>query len=97
MATKKKRRKFTASFKSQVVMEALQREAPQAELARRYDIHPNLIVEWKKSLQANSHRIFADPHPEKDERDKLIEALKKKNSLLTEDVNFLKKKLAPYL
>jgi transposase len=97
MATKKQRRKYTAKFKSQVALEALAGEVSQAELSMRYNIHPNQIVAWKKSLKENSHCIFTDPHPEKDERDRLIESLQKKNNQLTEDINFLKKKLGPYL
>jgi transposase-like protein len=97
MVTKEKRRNFTAAFKSQVALEALQGNVSETELGKRYDLHPNLISQWKQSLVAHSHRIFEDPHPEKDDRDKLIASQKKQISSLTEDVNFLKKNLKPYL
>jgi len=97
MTTKKNRRQFTAEFKSQVALEALQGKEAQSELSKRYEVHPNLIGEWKKALIDNCHRIFEDPHPERDACDKKIDALTKENDILTQDVNFLKKKLSPYL
>jgi transposase-like protein len=97
MTTKKSRRKFTAEFKSKVALEALQERSTLSELSKRYELHPNLIVQWKKLYTENGVRLFQDAHPEKDERDKLIESLYKEIGSLTMDVNFLKKKLGPYL
>jgi transposase-like protein len=97
MSIKKNRRKFTAEFKAKVAMEALQERATLSELSKRYEVHPNLISQWKKSLTDNGFKVFQDAHPEKDERDKLIESLYKEIGSLTMDVNFLKKKLGPYL
>jgi transposase-like protein len=91
------RRKFTAEFKAKVAMEALQERATLSELSKRYEVHPNLITQWKKSLISNGFMIFKDAHPEKDDRDKLIESLYKEIGSLTMDNNFLKKKLAPWL
>ena len=97
MTTKRSRRKFSAEFKAKVSLEALQEKSTLSELSARYDVHPNLIVQWKKSLKENSARLFQDAHPEKDGRDKLIESLYKEIGTLTMDVNFLKKNLGPYL
>jgi Transposase and inactivated derivatives len=97
MTTKQNRRKFTAEFKAKVALDVLQGKAKASELCKHYDIHPNLICSWKKSLVTNSYRIFEDPHPEKDERDKTIDSLNKEINTLTTDVDFLKKKLGPYL
>jgi transposase-like protein len=97
MTTKTSRRKFTAEFKAKVAMEALQERATLSELSKRYEVHPNMISQWKKSFIENGFRLFQDAHPEKDVRDKLIESLYKEIGSLTMDVNFLKKKLGPYL
>jgi len=97
MTTKTNRRKFTAEFKAKVALEALQERTTLSELSKRYELHPNVIVQWKKAFTENGFRLFQEAHPEKDERDKLIESLYKEIGSLTMDVNFLKKKLGPYL
>jgi transposase-like protein len=97
MSKKVSRRKFTAEFKSKVALEALHERSTLSELSKRHEIHPNLVAQWKKSLIDNGFRVFQDAHPEKDDRDRLIESLYKEIGSLTMDVNFLKKKLGPYL
>jgi transposase-like protein len=97
MSIKTNRRKFTAAFKFKVAIEALQERATLSELSKRYEVHPNLVSQWKKSLIDKGFKVFQEAHPEKDVRDKLIESLYKEIGSLTMDVNFLKKKLGPYL
>jgi transposase-like protein len=93
---KKSRRKYTAEFKTKVALEALQERSTISELSKRYELHPNMVIQWKKTLTENSVRVFQETHTEKDERDNLIEHLYKEIGSLTMDVNFLKKKLGPY-
>jgi transposase len=69
------RRKFSAEFKSKVAIEALQERSTLSEISKRYDVHPNMITQWKKALLEKSACLFQDAHPEKDKRDKLIESL----------------------
>ncbi|RKU12684.1 hypothetical protein C6502_05550 [Candidatus Poribacteria bacterium] len=45
-----KRRRFTAKFKAEVVLEALRGESSQAELCRRYNLSENQ-VSTEKSLR----------------------------------------------
>ena len=40
----RKRRSYPAELKAKVALEALREEATMAELAARYDVHPNLIA-----------------------------------------------------
>ena len=93
MSIKKSRRKYTAEFKAKVAIEALEERSTLSEISKRHELHPNKVVQWKKSLKENSFRIFEESHPEKDERDQLIESLYREIGSLTMDVNFLKKKL----
>ena len=44
----RKRRSYPVELKAKVALEALREEATMAELASRYDVHPNLIANWKK-------------------------------------------------
>jgi transposase-like protein len=97
MSNKTSRRKYTAEFKAKVAMEALQERSTLSELSKRYEVHPNMIVQWKKLLIDNSFTVFRDTSPAKDDRDKLIESLYREIGSLTMDVTFLKKKLVPYL
>ena len=42
------RRNHTAKFKSKVALAALKGEQTLAELAQRFDGHPNPITQWNK-------------------------------------------------
>ncbi len=55
---KKDKRKFTASFKVKVAMEALKGQSTIADLAKRYELHPSQIMDWKKTLSERSEELF---------------------------------------
>jgi transposase len=44
----KTRRRFTAEFKARIALEAIRRDASIAVLAKRHDLHPNLIDQWRR-------------------------------------------------
>jgi transposase len=48
----RQRRYFSEQFKLQVVHEFLSDTATQAQLARRYNLSPHLILQWRKALDA---------------------------------------------
>ena len=48
----RKRRSYPAELKAKVALEALREEATMAELAARYDVHPNLIANHDRHSQA---------------------------------------------
>ena len=43
-----KRGKYSAELKAKVALEALRGEQTLAELSARYNVHPNLIANWKE-------------------------------------------------
>ena len=54
-----KRRRFTAKFKAEVVLEALRGETSQAELCRRHKLSENQVSTWKrKPLLENAETFF---------------------------------------
>lgn len=91
--TIKTKRKLTPSFKFQVVVEALQNQERQTELARQYDIHPQLISNWKKQLLKQGPNVFAPANQDK-QQDRKIENLEKIIGRQTIEIQFLKKVLS---
>ena len=47
---KRSRRNHTPAFKAKVAIAAIKSDKTIAELAKRFDLHPNLITQWKTEL-----------------------------------------------
>lgn len=71
------RRKYTSKFKTKVVLEALKEKHTMAELAQRYEIHPQQITYWKREFLTNADQVF-----DKGKRSKKTEAEEKEDQLL---------------
>lgn len=64
------KKSYDSKFKSRVALEALRGEQTMAELAGKYQIHPNLIQQWKKKLQESASDVFMTKAERKAESDK---------------------------
>ena len=53
-----KRRRFTAEFKAEVVLEALSGESSQAELCRCHNLSEEQLSTWKRQLLENAASLF---------------------------------------
>jgi transposase-like protein len=85
--TKRARRTIGAALKAKIAMEALRDEATIAELAVRYEVHPNQIYTWKRQLQEHAARAFepgAGVDAEARARKELTEAYAKIGQLTVE-------------
>jgi transposase-like protein len=52
------RRNHSPAFKAKVALAAIEGNATLAELAQRFDVHPNQITEWRRQLVANAAGAF---------------------------------------
>src|SRR5271156_5484278 len=60
----KTRRRFTAEFKAKVALEAMQGHRTITDLASRHELHPNLIMQWKRQAIEKLAKVFDDKAPE---------------------------------
>ena len=93
----RKRRNFSAKFKSDLVIELLKGEKDLNTLATENNIQPNLLRNWKREFLNNASAVFDDKR-EENLKEKLVEERKekaeyaKKVGQLTTQVDWLKKK-----
>jgi transposase-like protein len=66
-------RTYSPEFKLQVVLEALQSDGTDAEVARAYDIHPVTLSGWKTNLKENGSKAFGGGDELKEKKDKIAQ------------------------
>jgi transposase-like protein len=86
-------RKFTSSFKFQVVTESFKNESNQADIARAYQIDPKLISLWKNQFIKNGYKIF---ELKTDDTAQKISELEKIIGKQTVEISLLKKFLGHF-
>ena len=86
-----KRRRFTAKFKAEVVLEALHGESSQAELCRRYNLSENQVSTWKRQLLENVETFFESPEKQSSESAERITQLEQLVGRLTLALEIQKK------
>ena len=85
------------SYKVKVVIESLKETMTLAELASKYEVHPNQIRTWKKQFLERAGNVFESNNSNEKQE---LEALRKENESLVHqigeqavDIAFLKKNL----
>ena len=56
--TKRPRRNHGAAFKAKVALEAVKEEQTIVEIAERFEVHPNQVMQWKKQLLERASEAF---------------------------------------
>ncbi len=87
------RRRFDATFKAKVALEALKEEKTMSQLSSEYGVHPNQVQQWKKHLLSELPGIFSrNGSRSKDEKEGLTDELYKQIGQLKVELDWLKKK-----
>ena len=86
-----KRRKFTSSFKTKVVLEVLSERFSIQELGRKYEIHPNQITKWKTQFLENVESVFEKDNSQSSKPESEQEKLYKIIGQQKVEIDFLKK------
>ncbi len=88
----RRRRKYPAELKAKVALEALREESTMTELAARYDVHPNLIANWKKKAREQVLASFSEKKDREEiSRQAEIKELRAKVGELVIEKDFLSK------
>ncbi len=89
----KRRRSFDDSLKARVALEAIKGEKTISELAGIYEVHPNLIRQWKKHLLENAPSLFSKKKEQcSKEQENLTDELYKRIGRQDIELEYLKKK-----
>lgn len=91
----RKRRSFSAAFKSKVALAAIRGDKTTAELAAKFAVHTSQVTSWKKQLLEGVPGLFEDGRKRPSDAGSVgEEALYEQIGRLKMEVEWLKKKSA---
>lgn len=89
----KKRKQYSASFKSKVAL-ALKGDQTTSEIAARFQIHPTMVSAWKRELLENAQDLFEGKKSSgKQSNEPSSDELYREIGRLTVERDFLSRKL----
>jgi transposase len=84
------RRRFTAEFKIQVVLELISGAKSAAEICRQHQVSPQVLARWKAEFLERAPRIFAHEEEQQAEHTRIAE-LERLVGRLTMELDIAKK------
>jgi transposase len=89
----KSRKTFSNEFKAKVALEAIKGYKSLTELSKEYQVHPNVIGNWKKEVLENLPLLFDNKRgPKREPNSELIDQLYKQIGQQHVELEWLKKK-----
>ena len=90
--SKNRRKRYSAEFKAKVGIEALKGDRTVHELAARFEIHPNMVTQWKRQAVERMAEVFASKAARREALgEEQIKELHAKIGQLTVERDFLAK------
>jgi transposase-like protein len=86
-----KRRRFTAEFKAQVVLEMLTEHKSAAQASREYGIKDSVLSRWKQEFIERSPMLFEQGAAQQDDREERIAELERMVGRLATELEMSKK------
>jgi transposase-like protein len=90
------RKRYPASFKARVALEAAKQTRTLAELSGRFQVHSVQISQWKKQLLDGIESLFRDGRRDHDETQAIQAELYEQIGRLKMELEWLKKKVARF-
>lgn len=89
------RKNYTKELKTKIVLELLREEETISQIAAKYEIHPNQLSRWRKTVVEGIPEMLMDKRKKESdgkEREELIQELYGQIGELSAKLNWLKKK-----
>jgi transposase-like protein len=87
------RKKYTAKYKAEVVLEVLREAESLNEIAGRREVHPNMLGRWKNEVVRNMFTLFENKKADEErEHEAQVQELYAQIGELTSKLSWLKKK-----
>jgi len=86
------RKTHAPSLKAKVAVEAIRGVRTTAEIAKLFDVHPNLVANWKRQALEQLPGIFAGAQAGRQHSDAEKDALYQQIGGLKVELDFLKKR-----
>jgi len=91
---KTQRNRYSSEFKAKLALEVVKGERTLNEIASDAQVHPNLLMQWKRQLLESLPAIFADKRiKENKEQEALTDQLYQQIGQLKVELDWLKKKV----